>query len=199
MHSRRRPAALFVLLLAPAACGERRGDPIPPASVDSSSDFPADTAAGAGPAGAWPVGLRAAGPLRYGASLADARRATGDSLADAVEGEGCAYVSPRAAPAGMRFMVENGRVVRVDVDSAGVATDRGARIGMREDDIRRLHGDGIAVRPHKYEPDSRYLIVVPRAPADSAFRIVFETDGAGVVRRYRAGMLPAVEYVEGCG
>jgi hypothetical protein len=79
------------------------------------------------------------------------------------------------------------------------ATDRGARVGMREDETRRLHRDSIEVRPHKYEAGSRCLIVVPREPADSAFRIVFETDGAGVVRRYRAGMRPAVEYVEGCG
>ena len=34
-------------------------------------------------------------------------------------------------------------------------------------------------------------------PEDSARRLIFETDGQRVVR-YRAGITPAVEYVEGC-
>ena len=36
-----------------------------------------------------------------------------------------------------------------------------------------------------------------RATADSAYRLIFETDGQRVTE-YRAGLLPAVEWVEGC-
>lgn len=42
-----------------------------------------------------------------------------------------------------------------------------------------------------------YLTVTPAAKADSAYRIIFETDGKKVVH-YRAGIRPQVEYVEGC-
>jgi hypothetical protein len=98
----------------------------------------------------------------------------------------------------MRFMVKNGRVERVDMDSPGVRTDRGAEVGMTEADIRRLYPDGLLVQPHKYDEAGHYLIYVPGESADSLFRVVFETDGQRVLR-FRAGLRPAVEYVEGCG
>lgn len=94
-------------------------------------------------------------------------------------------------------MVENGRVERVDVDSIGARTDRGAGVGMSEADIRRLYPESLVVQPHKYDETGHYLIPVPREPADSSLRVVFETDGQRVLR-YRAGLRPAVEYVEGC-
>ena len=62
----------------------------------------------------------------------------------------------------------------------------------------RLYPDSLEVQPHKYDARGHYLIVVPRAPADSLYRLIFETDSLGRVRRYRAGLRPAVEYVEGC-
>jgi hypothetical protein len=192
MHPRT-PAIASLLLLGSLACRERREAPAPAAVAATSADTSADTSATT-----WLVDLRAAGPLAYGVSLAEARRITGDSLAGAPEGAGCHYVVPRAAPAGMRFMVENGRVVRVDVDSAGVKTARGAAVGMGEAEIRRLYPESLAVQPHKYAERGHYLIVVPRAPADSPYRVIFETDSLGRVLRYRAGLRPAVEYVEGC-
>jgi hypothetical protein len=182
----RSPVIASLLLLGSLACGERRQDPAPATVADTS-------------AMTWLVDLRAAGPLAYGVSLAEARRITGDSLAGAPEGEGCDYVFPHAAPAGMSFMVENGRVVRVDVDTTDVTTARGAAVGMREAEIRRRYSDdSLEVQPHQYDETGHYLIVVPRAPADSLYRIILETDSAGRVRRYRAGLRPAVEYVEGC-
>jgi len=97
----------------------------------------------------------------------------------------------------MLFMVENGRVERVDIDSTGARTERGAEVGMTEADIRRLYADSLVVQPHKYDETGHYLIYVPSEPADSLFRVVFETDGQRVLR-FRAGLRPAVEYVEGC-
>ena len=88
-----------------------------------------------------------------------------------------------------------GRVARVDVDSAGTATDAGARVGDAEADVQRAYGGRAVVTPHKYET-GHYLTVTDAA--DSAFALVFETRG-GTVTRYRAGRRPQVEYVEGCG
>jgi hypothetical protein len=93
-------------------------------------------------------------------------------------------------------MVEQGRIVRVDVDSAGLATSEGATVGMSEADIRSRY-PGVREVPHKYDERGRYLVVTSASPADSALRLIFETDGARVVR-YRAGVVPQVEYVEGC-
>ena len=151
---------------------------------------PADTVpapAAAQPAArptAWQVGVRSAGPVQFGVTPASG-------------GDGCHYTVLAGAPAGLRFMAEGGHIVRVDVDSGGPATDRGARVGMSEADIRRLYPDGLRSMPHKYEPAGHYLVFTPPG-ADSAFRVVFETDGQRVTT-YRAGAEPAVEYVERCG
>ena len=136
-------------------------------------------AAGSG----WVVGHRSAGPVRFGVTPA--------------AGDDCHYTVPAGAPSALRFMAESGRVVRVDVDSAGPATDRGARVGMTEAEVRRLYPDGLRTMPHKYDTAGHYLVFTPPGP-DSGFRIVFETDGQRVTT-WRAGAEPAVEYVEKCG
>ena len=86
-------------------------------------------------------------------------------------------------------------------DALGVtvdaATAEGARVGDSEARIRSLYVGRLSMQPHKYA-EGRYLIVTPREPADSAYRIVFETDGR-VVTKYRAGRLPEVQWVERCG
>ena len=110
---------------------------------------------------------------------------------------GCGYLAWADGPPGVRVMVEGGRVARVDVDSGGVATALGARIGDAESRVQSLYAGRVAVTPHKYT-DGHYLVVTPSAPGDSAYRLIFET-AAGRVTRYRAGRRPAVEYVEGCG
>jgi len=136
------------------------------------------------------------GRLHVGMTLAQARYALGNALviprgADTL---GCDYVTWRGGPAGLHVMIDEGRIARVDVDSASIATEAGARVGDSEDRVRSLYPGRVTVTPHKYE-DGHYLTV--NAAGDSAFAIVFET-AQGKVTRYRAGRRPAVEYVEGC-
>ena len=94
-------------------------------------------------------------------------------------------------------MSENARVVRVDVQDSVVSTTEGARVGDAADRITSLYAGRVTETPHKYT-SGRYLTVTPSEPADSAYRIVFEVENNRVTR-YRSGMRPAVEYVEGCG
>ncbi len=173
------------LFLAALACGSGTGD---------REDVAADSAA-ATPVDPWAVRLDGIGPILYGMPVADARAALGDTLGDPTPTDKCLYLVPATVPVGLRFMVENGRVVRVDVDSAGIRTEAGGEVGMSETELHARYPSGFEVRPHKYDTASRYLIY--REPADSSLRLVFETDGQRVVR-YRAGAMPPVEYVEGC-
>lgn len=177
----------------------------------------------------WTVHSRGFGPLLAGMRVEEAMTAVPGSLsvpAGAVP-EACTYAVWDSAPPGVRVMVEDGAVTRVDVtEGRAVATAAGVRIGDAESRIDSLYAGRVERRPHKYT-DGRYLVVrehpdstkrhlVVRERADSAsvpqtatepgaappnsrrdFRLVFETDGARVTR-FRAGLFPSVEYVEGC-
>ena len=93
-------------------------------------------------------------------------------------------------------MVEQLRIARVDVRSGTVTTGEGAKIGDSADRLRDLYPGQVTASPHKYTA-GQYLTIVPPSPADSEFRLVFETEN-GRVTQYRSGRLPSVEYVEGC-
>ena len=185
-----RSIPLTLTLLLALACGRKAS--VPPGAADSAA--PAPPEAEAEP---WTIRVDGVGPIRFGMALADARAALRDSLIVTPPGGECGFTVPRGAPAGVRLMVEQGKIVRVDVDSSGVRTAAGVEVGMNEADVRARYPVGLQVQPHKYDPKGRYLVLQGTQPADSARRLIFETDGQRVVR-YRAGITPAVQYVEGC-
>lgn len=170
-------------------------------TTHASTAMPAvDTAAGTRDGasdGAWRASARGVGAVTFGMTIDAAARVAGGTVAHPPGGS-CGFTSLRDVPHGARFMVSYDTVVRVDVDSATVPTDAGARVGMREDSVRHLYARTLHVTPHKYVRRGHYLIVVPGAPADTMHQIIFETDGDRVTR-YRAGLAPYVGYVEGCG
>ena len=137
------------------------------------------------------------GAVRFGMSVAAAQLVLKDS--SAVPAGACTYWRPSAAPRGVSFMVENGTVVRADVDSAGTArTAEGVGVGSTEAEITRAYGQHVTIQLHKYQWEAgwRYFRYLP--PGDSLNAILFETDGK-TVRSYRVGRRPQVEYAERCG
>lgn len=171
----------ILLLLTFGACGTERQRP-----ADPPASWTAATLADSG-----------FGAILVGMTPAAANAAVGDSLVLPPAGpEGCQYGSAPAV-AGLAFMIENGRVVRIEVRSQGVRTDAGAAVGDSETRIQQLYHGRIALTPHKYT-DGHYLTVAPRMAAAGQVQLVFETEH-GVVTRFRGGLLPQVAYVEGCG
>ena len=145
----------------------------------------------------WEVTPRGVGPVQVGMTYDVLRTALSGALAPLDTAASCTFVRPTTAPGGVQVMMVDGRVARVQVDSGLTPTAEGARIGSSEAQVQELYGAGhVAVTPHKYA-SGHYLTVTPAAPADSAFRLIFETDGQRVTR-YRAGQLPEVGWVEGC-
>lgn len=199
----RRRITPVALLFAAAACtgGTDRAATTdsavmrPGAANDARPSIPSTPPAMA-PASDSAVTEHGLGPLRAGMTFADAKQALGGALIAPADTTGCHYATWRGGPRGVRVMIDEGRVARVDVDSAGVATAAGARVGDSEERIQRLYAGRVKTTPHKYEEGGHYLTV--DAADDSTFAIVFETS-KGRVTRYRAGRRPAVEYVEGCG
>lgn len=145
----------------------------------------------------WAMHPDHAGAVRFGMPAAQAMRTLGDSATN-VPTTGCTYWRPVTSPRGVSFMIEDGLVVRADVDSAGAKTAEGIGVGSTEAAIRAAYGQHLTVQLHKYQWEAgwRYFIYLP--PQDSLNAIVFETDGS-TVQNYRVGRRPQVEYVERCG
>jgi hypothetical protein len=174
--------SLFALVIV--ACGSPRGESRPGP----------DSASVAAPLTVSPEG---AGPVRIGWSLSQLNAALGEQLKPAYDvNPECDYVDPDALPPGLALMVVQDTIVRVDVDTTGIATAEGAMVGDTEARILELYAGRVEVQPHKYTgPVGHYLVV--KASADTMHLIIFETDGHRVLN-YRAGIRPAVEYIEGC-
>lgn len=130
-------------------------------------------------------------------TVAEANKAVGGGFSAAAGADpACSYAKLTKAPDGLAVMLENNKIARIEVRSGTIGTAEGARIGDTESRINSLYSGRVTTSPHKYNTGGHYLTVTP--PNDTTHRIVFETDGK-VVTNYRAGVLPAVEYVERCG
>lgn len=197
----------FAAAVVLAACSSSADEESAAAPADSTAVAPPPAAADSATVGAdnaWRVSERGAGPVRVGMTVDELRQALGGDVtaegADA-EPQACVYAQSPALPAGVRVMLVGARVARVEVDSGATAAESaaGVRIGDTEARVREAYaGREIRVQPHKYSAGS-YLIVLPDAPADTLHRLVFETDSATrAVTRFRGGVFPPVEYVEGC-
>ncbi len=145
----------------------------------------------------WLVTARSFGRVRLGIPLTQVARDLGEAITvRSDEYNQCAYARPQALPSGTSLMVLRDTVVRVDVNSSNIATAEGIRVGDTEVRVLERYAGRIRSQPHKYT-NGHYLVVTPTAAQDTAFRIIFETDGSRVLM-LRAGRRPAVEWVEGC-
>ncbi len=185
---------LAAALFAHTACtpSPRPDGASAPAGTIAARDTGAPTAAQR----PWTVTPEGIGPLRAGMSVVEARAALGGEFAAPDSAAGCAHVALAGVAGRVLAMVVDGRVARIEVKDTAVATATGARVGDSEARIDSLYPGRVQEQPHKYT-NGHYLIVTPEAPADTANRLIFETDGRNVLE-YRAGLLPAVAWVEGC-
>jgi len=133
------------------------------------------------------------GAIRFGMTLEQAQQAAGGkaTLPEPFD-PACSMVRFPALPK-LRFMVENDVVTRADAEP-GVENAVGLPFGATLAQIRSSH-PAAQVTPHKYDENGHY-ITFPGADGRSA--IILEETG-GKVTRMRAGLQPAVAYVETCG
>lgn len=134
------------------------------------------------------------GKIKVGMTVAQASQALGIELV-APNGKGeCYYVEPKQGLKGVDFMVIEGLIARIDIESKEYATDKGARIGDTEAKIKSLY-KGVEVHPQKYDEKLHDMEVYSD---DKKYLIIFETDGK-VVTGFRIGRAEEVSWVERCG
>lgn len=168
---------------------------------DAETSAPATTVAESARAsvdsGAWIASPRRVGAIHTGMRRQDLATLVGRPARAGYDvGGPCTYVGGTDLPTGVRVMVVDSVVARIDVTAPGVPTAEGIAVGTREQEVLARYGPDAVVTPHKYRgPAWHYVTVTP--PHDTLHRMVFETDGA-VVTSYRVGRLPEVQWVEGC-
>jgi len=138
--------------------------------------------------------LNALGPVRVGMTEAEARKADAEDLVKANRLTGECYVLAVPRDPGVAFMIERGRVTRIEITDAHHPTLSGVRVGDTESDAQAAYGKQLEVTPHKYQDNWHYLTLRSR---DKRYALVMETDGKRITRM-RTGIVPSVEYVEGC-
>jgi len=104
------------------------------------------------------------------------------------------YYIESAGDRGVAFMIEDGKVVRTDIDAGTYRTVSGIHIGSTETETQAAYHRRLRVEPHHYDDNGHYLIL---GSADMKSALLLETDGKKVTSM-RAGAEPSVEYVEGC-
>ena len=189
---------LYLGILALLGACSKEAPPAAPAGNATSATAPAATEAtqeAPGAATPAPATLSAAGigSIRFGMTLEQAQQAAGGkaTLPEPFD-PACSMVRFATLPK-LRFMVENDVVTRADAEP-GVENAVGIPFGATLADIRASHPEA-QITPHKYDENGHY-ITFPSADGRSA--IILEETG-GKVTKMRAGLQPAVAYVETCG
>jgi hypothetical protein len=142
----------------------------------------------------WIVREDGVGPVKIGITRAQLRATLHQKLSEDESGsDNCFYVHARGHDH-VSFMIEDGKLVRVDVDAPGIATSSGIQVGDSEAHARQIYGAKLKVTEHKYIETGHYLTV---RSGDGHHGIRFETD-KGKITEFYAGTYDSIQYVEGC-
>jgi hypothetical protein len=141
------------------------------------------------------VGFDSAGPLRAGMSLAQAVLRMEGDLWTRDRSLRCANYRAARAP-GLKFLFLDRHLARIEVESGPSATAEGVRIGSTVSQVQSAYAGRVTVTDDASTGRS-YLSVRATDASDSAHRLVFEANGSRIVR-FRSGVRPSVEWIEGC-
>ena len=92
--------------------------------------------------------------------------------------------------------MEANSLARFGTESDKFAAPGGGKVGMQVSDLQALYNNALQATPHKYVEGGQYLSIAASGVAPT--KLVFEADAQGVVSEWRVGLLPEVDYVEGC-
>lgn len=144
----------------------------------------------------WVLSDDGIGPVRIGMTLAELNSVLHEHFAMPTAGDDrpCFYVTPTSHP-DVGFMIEDGRLTRIDVDGPQVPSAAGVRVGDSEQKAIEVYRHMLTVKPGAYTgPEGHYLT---QRSNDRRYGIRFETDEGKIVRFY-AGRFSSVQYIEGC-
>jgi hypothetical protein len=135
-------------------------------------------------------------PGRAGHGVPQFEAALGAALL-ALPGKAGAGCQQRATPSlpGVVFVVDRDVVTRVETRVARYATVSGVRVGDDVAKAQRIYAGRLTVTPHPYF--EKGLMLALYSP-DRRHALVMESNDRGRIITLRGGLVPAVEFLEGC-
>ena len=143
--------------------------------------------------------LEGLGAIKFGMTIREAELATGMRfiLGRLINPDWqCYHATLENGPEGLSFMVLNGEIVRVDVNSrSSIETLSGVGAGDSEDSVFSTYPGLIEVSP---AGRGNYLNYTPQDTAYGMYGLTFHTTPSNGVLSFRAGFREAVDMIEGC-
>lgn len=145
----------------------------------------------------WRLRMDGFGPIKMGMTQQQVHGVVGVSVVEETisPDEGCWYLLGQKHLKGVSFMIIDGRVSRIEVDTPQFLTLNGAGVGTTEEQLKQLYGSHLQMDPHKYLDDSGHYLT--QRSSDGLYGVRFETKDKTVFRFY-AGPWEHLRYVEGC-
>jgi hypothetical protein len=145
----------------------------------------------------WVIREDGVGPVKIGMTLPELNKTLHENftMPENKADQGCFYVKPAKHPH-VAFMIEDGSLVRVDVDASGIFTAEHIQVGDSEARALRAYDGKLKVDANPYIPDKVGHYLTARS-SDGSYGIRFEIE-KGKIQTYYAGKFEAVQYVEGC-
>lgn len=204
-----RLAPILVLALALAACGGPKAEKPAAVAAENAPDpfTPPTPQEAVAHAEAQAKTLSACGPVSadgfcrvtFGMTVDEVRKAWPGKLENLAgddpqtDPNGCYEIFGNEPIEGVSFLVEHGKVGRVDFLNEGPKTADGFGVGSAGVAIQEKYGAALNEQPDKYEPEVTLMSL-----EQGAAKFVFEVE-SGKVRAWRAGLAPSVDYAEKCG
>ncbi|MBD1931065.1 GerMN domain-containing protein [Funiculus sociatus] len=110
----------------------------------------------------------------------------------------CDYYKPANGPEGVTFMVTEGRIATVEVETNKITTVHGIKVDDTESTIKSAYPGQIQVSRLLNSEKGKAWVLQPSSFANKDFRLVFVSPNGKTVSRMIAGKVPEVNYAEGC-
>lgn len=145
----------------------------------------------------WFLTTKGYGPVKAGMTIAEAQSLLNFKLNTfenrPIDTE-CDYVSETGRyEEGVNYMIQEGKITRIDVSDSAITTKSGAKVGDSTEKLKEIFGSQLEIEPHKYDEAGFYYYIWEN---DKNYGVKFEIADDKVRQIYVGDK--TIEWVEGC-
>ena len=144
----------------------------------------------------WFLTTKGYGPIKAGMTIAEAEKLLNFKL-NTFENKPlqteCDYVSASGRQEGVNYMVQDGKISRIEVLDPAITTKSGAKVGDSTAKLKKLFGSQLEIEEHKYNDTWFYYYIWED---DKNHGVKFEIADDQVIKIYAGDK--SIDWVEGC-